>query len=200
MLNEQLEQVKKDLARRERDRRPDYPVPAPAGADPDPIQRQLREEIKNLESELKERHNERNAMQRRLEKMEARAETLSRELAQAAPSAAHADAEHEEDLLLPQEAEGNHPIRLVEFPRNFLERLGEFPHHIARGAMIILGRLAGGEAAAFNGAKRLKSAPDYMRQRVGIDFRLLFRLLPDRIQVIDLIPRQDLERRIKALR
>jgi hypothetical protein len=39
-----------------------------------------------------------------------------------------------------------------------------------------------------------------MRQRVGIDFRLLFRLLPDRIQVIDLIPRQDLERRIKGLR
>ena len=38
-----------------------------------------------------------------------------------------------------------------------------------------------------------------LAQRVGIDFRLLFRLLPDRIQVIDLIPRQDLERRIKTL-
>ncbi|HYR43145.1 MAG TPA: hypothetical protein VER98_08990, partial [Terriglobia bacterium] len=28
----------------------------------------------------------------------------------------------------------------------------------------------------------------------------LFRLLPDRIQVIDLIPRQDLERKIKTIR
>jgi len=47
--------------------------------------------------------------------------------------------------------------------------------------------------------KRLKSAPTVVRQRVGIDFRLLFRLLPDRIQVIDLIPRQDLERKIKTI-
>ena len=42
----------------------------------------------------------------------------------------------------------------------------------------------------------LKSAPTVVRQRVGIDFRLL----SDRIQVIDLIPRQDLELRIKTLK
>ncbi len=99
-----------------------------------------------------------------------------------------------------QDAEGNHPLRLIEFPRNFHERLNEFPHHVARAAMVMLGRLAGGDAAAFSGAKRLKSAPTAIRQRVGIDFRLLFRLFPDRIQVIDLIPRQDLERRIKTLK
>jgi len=34
---------------------------------------------------------------------------------------------------------------------------------------------------------------------MGIDFRLLFRLLPDRVQVVELIPRQDLERKIKTL-
>jgi hypothetical protein len=66
--------------------------------------------------------------------------------------------------------------------------------------MVMLGRLAGGDAAAFSGAKRLKSAPAIVRQRIGIDFRLLFRLLPDRIQVVDLITRQELERRIKTLR
>jgi hypothetical protein len=196
MLNEQLDQAKKDLAKSERDR--DSRAPVSAGANPDPEQGQFREKIRRLESELKERHNERNALQRRLEKMEARAETLSEQAQAARP--APVDTEHEEDLLLPQEAEGSHPIRLVEFPRDFLERLSEFPHHVARTAMIILGRLAGGDPAAFSGAKRLKSAPDFMRQRVGIDFRLLFRLLPDRIQVIDLIPRQDLERRIKGLR
>ena len=63
----------------------------------------------------------------------------------------------------------------------------------------MLGRLAGGDSAAFSGAKRLKSRPNIVRQRIGIDFRLLFRLLPDRIQVIDLIPRQDFERKIKTL-
>ena len=89
---------------------------------------------------------------------------------------------------------------MIQFPRNFRERLSEFPQHVARGAMAILGRLAGGDPAAFNGAKRLKSAPTVLRQRVGIDFRLLFRLLPERIEVVDLIPRQDLERRIKTLK
>src|SRR5204862_5249522 len=134
-------------------------------------------------------------------KMQARFESLS-ERAQPGRSenAPDADAEREDELLLAQEAEANHPLRLIEFPRNFLERLHQFPHHVARGAMVVLGRLAGGDPAAFSGAKRLKSAPDVMRQRVGIDFRLLFSLLSDRIQVIDLIPRQDLERRIKTLK
>ena len=110
-----------------------------------------------------------------------------------------ADSDHEDDLLLPQDAEGNHPVRLIEFPRSFHDRLSEFPHHVARGTMVMLGRLAGGDSAAFAGAKRLKSRPNVVRQRIGIDFRLLFRLLPDRIQVIDLIPRQDFERKIKTL-
>lgn len=110
------------------------------------------------------------------------------------------DAAREDELLLPQEAETHHPFRRIEFPRNFPERLNDFPHHIARGAMSILGRLAGGDPAAFNGAKCIKGVPTVVRQRVGIDFRLLLRLLPDRIEVIDLIPRQDLERRIKTLK
>ena len=53
--------------------------------------------------------------------------------------------------------------------------------------------------AAFVGAVRLKSTPSVTRARIGSDFRSLFRLLPDRVQVVDLIPRQDLERRIKSL-
>ena len=68
------------------------------------------------------------------------------------------------------------------------ERLNDFPRHIARGAMSILGRLGGGDPAAFNGAKCIKGVPTVVRQRIGLDFRLLFRLLPDRIEVIDLIP------------
>src|SRR5262249_28542975 len=110
------------------------------------------------------------------------------------------EADTEEELMLPEEAETQHPLRLIEFPRNFQERLKEFPRHVARGALTILGRLAAGEAAAFGGAKRLKSAPTVLRQRLGIDFRLLFRLLPDRIQLMDLIQRQDLEWKIKTIK
>ena len=197
-LRESLDQLQKELARRERTAATEFPTAVPAVPESEEKLRELRQKVKHLEADLKERHEQRNALQRRLEIVQAKVEALHEERAQLT-SANDREADEEDDLLLPQTAEENHPVRLIEFPRNFHERLSEFPHHVARGAMVILGRLAGGDSAAFSGAKRLKSRPNVVRQRVGIDFRLLFRLLPDRIQVIDLIPRQDLERRIKTL-
>jgi hypothetical protein len=197
-LRESLEQIQKDLARRESAPQPEPSPPQAQTAEDEQIIRELRSKVKRLESDLKERHNERNELERRLERMQARADTLA-EHEQAGRSRSP-EADTEEELMLPEEAESQHPLRLIEFPRNFQERLKEFPRHVARGALVILGRLAAGDAAAFGGAKRLKSAPTVVRQRVGIDFRLLFRLLPDRIQVIDLIPRQDLERKIKTIK
>jgi hypothetical protein len=197
-LRESLEQLQKDLARRESAPPPEPSAPHAGTAQDEQIIRELRSKVKQLESDLKERHNERNELERRLERMQARADTLA-EHEQAGQSRS-SDADTEEELMLPEEAESQHPLRLIEFPRNFQERLKEFPRHVARGALVILGRLAAGDAAAFRDAKRLKSAPTVVRQRVGIDFRLLFRLLPDRIQVIDLIPRQDLERKIKTIK
>jgi hypothetical protein len=197
-LRELIEQIQKDLARRE-----SAPPPEPSAShaqtgEDEQMIRDLRSKVKRLESDLKERHNERNELERRLEKMQARADTLAEH--EPAGRSRSPEADTEDELMLPEEAESQHPLRLIEFPRNFQERLKEFPRHVARGALVILGRLAAGEAAAFGGAKRLKSAPTVVRQRVGIDFRLLFRLLPDRIQVIDLIPRQDLERKIKTIK
>jgi hypothetical protein len=105
----------------------------------------------------------------------------------------------EQDLLLDAETQGTQPVRLLVFSRDFGQRLSGAPRHVARSAMTMLGHLAGGEPAAFAGAVRLKACPAVMRHRIGIDWRLLFRILPDRIDAIDLIPRQDLERRIKTL-
>ena len=198
-LKESLDQLEKELARRER-AVPDTSASPPRTPENDPAVRELRQKVKFLESTLKESHTERNTMERRLEEMQTKVDAFNQR-AQLAPAGngSEADADHEEELLIPQDAEGQHPLRLIEFPRSFHERLSEFPHHVARAAMVMLGRLAGGDSAAFSGAKRLKSRPNVVRQRVGIDFRLLFRLLPDRIQVIDLIPRQDFERKIKTL-
>ena len=58
--------------------------------------------------------------------------------------------------------------------------------------------MAGGEDGAFSGAVRLRACPSVRRHRIT-GYRLLFRLLPDRIQVLDLIPRGELERKIKVL-
>jgi hypothetical protein len=92
-----------------------------------------------------------------------------------------------------------HPVRLIEFPKGFHQALAVFPRHVARAAMIMIGRLAAGEPAAFVGALRLKAVTDVMRQRIGSDYRLFFRLHPDHLQVIDLINRKDFARRLKTL-
>ncbi len=39
----------------------------------------------------------------------------------------------------------------------------------------------------------------HLRVRIGIDHRLLFRLVPDSVKVVELINRKDLESRIKQL-
>jgi len=51
-------------------------------------------------------------------------------------------------------------------------------------------------SGAFIGSIRLKDCHGVMRRRIG-EYRLLYRLALERVQVIDLIPRCDLERRIK---
>jgi len=56
-----------------------------------------------------------------------------------------------------------------------------------------------GEASVFGGAVRPTVCPAIMRRPGSLDFLRLFRLLPDRVQVVELIPRQDLERKIKTL-
>lgn len=91
------------------------------------------------------------------------------------------------------------PVRVSEFPRRFQETLRKFPRGVARACIVLVGRLAAGEAAAFRGVTRLRSDRNIWRQRVGADHRLLFRLHPETLEVLDLINRRDLERRIKTL-
>lgn len=47
---------------------------------------------------------------------------------------------------------------------------------------------------------RLKECAETLRVRIWIDHGLLFRLSAESIEVVDLINRKDLEKRIKALR
>ena len=89
-------------------------------------------------------------------------------------------------------------MRLAEYPKGFYKRF-----HISATRRASGGHhdwsAGGGEPAAFVGALRLKATPKVMRQRIGINYRLLFRLWPERLEVIDLINRKDLDRRIKTL-
>jgi hypothetical protein len=194
-LKEKLDLQEQEIARHEQRR-----AAAKAAALTAPEEASLktmRRKVEELKSALNERHHERNDLRRELQKAHADLETLRQTGTATADEQAEAD--HEDALLLPQDAVDVHPVRLIEFPKNFQATLAGFPRHVARAAMIMTGRLAAGEPAAFVGALRLKQVTDVMRQRIGSDYRLFFRLHPDHLQVIDLINRKDLDRRLKTL-
>jgi hypothetical protein len=199
-LKESLARLQKEIARHEKTAPTAPAVPTTAVMGDEKVLKELREKVEGLKSALKERHHERNALRRDLQKAQTDLETL-RQNAAPAPTASDETgaAEREEALLLPQDAPEVHPVRLIEFPKGFQQTLGGFPRQVARAAMIMIGRLAAGEPAAFVGALRLKATPNVMRQRIGSDYRLFFRLHPEQMQVIDLINRKDLDRRLKTL-
>ncbi len=197
-LKDTLERMQKEIARREKK----SVAPAPASPRPAPVDdatlKEMRRKVEELKSALKERHHERNELRRELQKTQASLEEIQNK---SAPVTHDENAGHdtEDSLLLPADAPESQPIRLIEFPKHFSQTLSPFPRHVARAAMIMIGRLAAGDPAAYVGALRLKATPNVMRQRIGSDYRLLFRLWPERMEVIDLVNRKDLDRRIKTL-
>ena len=190
-LKEQLDGLQAEIIRREKKHAADAAENAPM--------KELRRKVEELKSALTERHQEKNQLRRDLQK--AQEELASAQKTQPAQSADEEaeSARREDELLLPQDAPEIHPVRLAEYPKGFLQTLSTFPQHVARAAVIMVGRLSAGDPAAFAGALRLKATPKVMRQRIGINYRLLFRLWPERLEVIDLINRKDLDRRLKTL-
>ena len=198
-LKESLAQLQNEITRREQKRAVvTTRHSCRSVAAEDPALKELRRKVGELKSALNERHHERNDFAARVAEGAHRpGNAPAKRHATAAPDESEPD--HEEELLLPQDAPEIHPVRLIEFPKGFQQTLAIFPRHVARAAIIMVGRLAAGEPAAFVGALRLKATPNVMRQRIGSDYRLLFRLHPEQVQVIDLINRKDLDRRLKTL-
>ncbi len=159
----------------------------------------LRERLESLKGLLKERHNERNQLRHELKAARAKIESLQRRPAPPPAAATADDAEIEEQLLDSEQVQSRQTLRLPEFPRRFQEQLTALPQATARACVAMAGRLAAGEVSAFVGVKRLKALPDVYRQRIGEDYRLLFRLWPGRLEIVDLVHRRDLERKIRAM-
>jgi hypothetical protein len=193
-LNEELTRTKKLLKRLVRDKTQPTPTPSAAiraGQDASRYERK----IAYLEKEKKASKEREYMLGVEVRQLQIKNDELSRN----APEAGTNTNNSEEEFLLQREAGTTQPIRIIDFSQLFHQRLNNAPRHVAGSAMALLGRLAGGDPAAFGGAVRLKACPSVMRCRIGSDWRLLFRLLAGRIEAVDLIPRQDLERRIKPL-
>ena len=152
-LKEKLDGLQMEIARREKKAAAD----AAAKLEEAPL-KELRRKVEELKSALTERHGERNQLRRELQKAHDDLEAL-RQTATASPEEEAEAARDEENLLLPQDAPEVHPVRLADYPKQFLQTLGHFPRHVARAAVIMIGRLSAGEPAAFVGRAAAQGHP-----------------------------------------
>ncbi len=170
----------------------------------DPMVSELRGKIESLKGELKQHHLERNQLRREVRAAHKNLETLRETQAQsnagktADPVEAQTDAE-EESMFVAEQFLGSQPLRNPSYPKRFREQLDAVPEPVARETIRLVGRLGAGDAAAFHGTKRLKRRHEVLRQRVGRQHRLLFRLHEKILEVVALIHRRNLERTIKRL-
>jgi hypothetical protein len=158
----------------------------------------LRMKVQQLKSSLKEHNDERSTLRNELQRVQADLVTLRQQPTEK-PSANPDGDTRENDHFSPAEEMGSQPVRLIEFPPRFQHTLDGLPRHIARQTMQTLGRIAAGEPNTFTQIVRLKALPKIFRIRIGSDHRMFFRIQPQAIVAVDVFPRQDLERRIKAL-
>ncbi|MCB1093444.1 MAG: hypothetical protein KDL87_18040, partial [Verrucomicrobiae bacterium] len=160
---------------------------------------ELRGQLRHLKSEVKRKHDQRNELRRELR--EARREALETQSASSTgrDDEARADADEEALLETASSEEASHlggffQPRVPTFPADFLERLRSFPLHVQSTALQLAGRLASGDPTAFTGIKKLKGTRDLLRQRLSGHYRMLFRIHRDRLEVLDVIDRRDLDR------
>jgi hypothetical protein len=191
-LNEEKRKAERELALREKRARDEAVASVIAIPSDTEAINALRTKVKTLEVQLRENAAGQVAARREREKTE---EDNRRLRAAAAAEAAKDDAEEED-----YKVEGNQPLRLFGFPKNFRETLAKYPKHVGRATMIRLGRLASGEPGAFTGMKPIHAYPGMMEVRISDSHRLLFCLESESVRVVDLILRCDLNERLDRLK
>jgi len=189
---EKLAQVDRELALRTRRERREVESASSTTPDEQAARAiaELKTDRKRLQKLLSENSEERLALRRKLDAAESEKESLKAEV-----STPEAKETEDQDF----QVEGNQPVRLLEFPKEFANTLAGFPRHVGRAAMNRLGRIASGEPGAFERVKQLKAYPEVLRARVADKYRLLFCLTPEHVRVVDLIRRSDLDHRIERL-
>ena len=195
-VREKLAALERELTLREK-REQRAAAPANSAAPETEALRDLRGKVGQLKSLLKERGEERATLRRELEKLHEHVEILKSEKE---ANGTDASLPEMEEAGEPLEVSGQQPVRLIAFPKKFLETLAAFPQPVGRTAMQRLGRIASGEPTAFMDLVKIYDGEDLLRLRVAGDYRLLLQLFPERVQVVDVVNRKDLQRRLRTLR
>jgi mRNA-degrading endonuclease RelE of RelBE toxin-antitoxin system len=83
---------------------------------------------------------------------------------------------------------------LPAYSDTFRKRLGSLAPPLAAKAILAAGRFASHEAAIWRHTKPLERLPEHYRIRLGLDYRLIVHWQPGKVlEIVDVIPRQDLE-------
>jgi hypothetical protein len=198
--HEKMERLRRELRLKEKaeHRAAAKEAAPPSSAELEAV-RHLREKVEAQQGIINGHVQERAQMRQDMAASFAELEEYRKRQPAASPANEAMDIQEEESLLEPARLESKQPLRLLEFPKKFYETLTALPAQVSRSALILLGRLAAGEPSAFVGIVALRGRPDTLRVRVGSDHRLLFRLHTSTLEVVDLINRRDLDRRVKGL-
>lgn len=159
---------------------------------------ELKERVGRLKRELNQRHAERNQLKRQLEREQKRAESLEAERESSAQPATEARADDEPSA--PElDPSVSLPFRFPVFTKRFRASLQHLPDSTKRRSLVLASRIAAGDQAAFRGIRRLEVDRTLWRRRVGRDYRMLFRLGDEELEVVDIVHRQGLERALRDL-
>ncbi|HJN78240.1 MAG TPA: SEC-C metal-binding domain-containing protein [Myxococcota bacterium] len=151
----------------------------------------LRSKLALLKSQHKAVHEDRNRLRRHIKELQAEVPETAVAEAEVAPD--DVDTEIEDATV------GRQPLRIPSFDTAFEKALGELPEHVQRGAVELIGRLSAGRDDAFHNARPLRGMREVWRVRLMRSYRILFLPEDDRLRVLDILHRQDLERRIRVL-
>jgi len=106
-----------------------------------------------------------------------------------------------EDLDAMESAAPPQRLRVLTpvFERLARDALSAVPAEVAARALSLVASLAGADPDAWRDVKQLLGAPDVRSSRVGIHYRVLFRVHPEvrELTILDLVPRAELDTAVK---
>ena len=77
--------------------------------------------------------------------------------------------------------------------------LTSVPPRVAADALLAVARLAGGDVTVWSGAKHMRRAHEILTVRIGRAWRVLFRTSEERLEVLELVHRRELDQAIARL-
>src|SRR5262249_52717071 len=148
-LREELERSRKKMKRLEEDRPRAAATGAATVVQASSDKSRQERKIIYLEEQLRASRGAEDGLRRDMQQIHLENQQLKQQASAGLTGFADPEGDREEELLLQTEALGAQPVRIIDFARDFQQRLSHAPRHVAVRAMTTLGEVAAGQPAAF---------------------------------------------------